>query len=115
MLGNYADNAIQAIYREIITKNELEEITTVVDKEILQDHYHISVQPIDEEETTTEEHHHNLLAVENRRFDHGDDTDTQARLAEEAARFKDEVTRVEGKKSNAVRPVIAAEHMYGTS
>jgi len=101
-----------AVTHETITKTHHEHLTTAMDKEVHQDHYHTSVQPVLDEETLPEQHHHNLIAVEHRTFEHGNADNVKARLAEEAAMYKDEVVRVEGKRTSTIVPIVAGEHIH---
>ncbi|KAF2166074.1 hypothetical protein M409DRAFT_66958 [Zasmidium cellare ATCC 36951] len=101
-----------AVTHETITKTEHEELITAIDKEIHQDHFHTSVQPINDESILDEQHHFNLVAVEHRSFEHDDENEVKRRLSEEAAKFKDELVHVEGKHTNAVLPVVAGEHIH---
>jgi len=101
-----------AVVHETIIPSRHENVTTAIDKEIHQDHYHTSVQPIVDREVKAEKHIHNIVAVENREFEHGNAKEIEARLAEEAALFKDERLVNETKHTHSVAPVIAGEHIH---
>lgn len=89
-----------------------EHVTTAVDKEIQQHHYHTSVQPVHDREVMPEAHKHNLVNVEHRNFEHGDPKDVQARVAAEAGKFKDERHVQATQHSHSVKPVVAGEHIH---
>ena len=101
-----------AVTKETIAQEQREHVTTAVDKEVHQDHYHTSVQPIKDAETLPEQHHHRMIPVEERQFEHGNDADVKARLGQEAAQFKDETRHVEGAHMTNAAPVIAGEHVH---
>ena len=45
-----------AVYHETVTRTEHEELQTVVDRELNQDHFHRTIQPITDSETLEEQH-----------------------------------------------------------
>lgn len=83
----------------------------MIDREIQQDHYHHSLQPITDTVTLEEQHHSNVLPVEERVFEHDDHEEVQRRLAAEQAKFQDEVQRIEGARMQTVVPVTVGEHV----
>ncbi|KAM3415176.1 hypothetical protein BST61_g10296 [Cercospora zeina] len=83
-----------AVTNETVTRQQEDRVTTAVDKEVHQDHYHTSVQPVKDTQVLPEKHHHNL------------------KLASEQARFKDTSTRVEGEHKTTTQPVVAGEHVH---
>lgn len=85
---------------------------TAIDKEIQQDHYHISVQYISEEATLPEQHHANVLPVEHRSFEHDNPEETHRTRAAEQAKFHDELHRIEAQRISSVSPVIAGERVH---
>lgn len=101
-----------AVVHETINRERREHLTTAIDKEVHQDHYHTSVQPVHDREVLPEQHHHNLAAVEHRQFDHGNDREVAERLKTEAAQFRDE--RIEGteRHTQSVAPTLAGEHIH---
>jgi len=101
-----------AVVHETVIPKRHEEVITAIDKEIHQDHYHTSVQPVLDRQVLTEEHKHNLVAVEHRNFEHGNQKDIEARLAREAAQFKDERLVAETAHTHSVAPVVAGEHIH---
>jgi len=101
-----------AILHETVNRTQHEDVTTVIDKEIHQDHYHTSVQPITDRQVLPESHTHNLVAVEHRNVDHGDAKEIEARLAREAQQFKDERLVGDTTHTHSVNPVVAGEHIH---
>jgi len=101
-----------AVQHENITRKEHEEATTAVDREVHQDHYHTSEQPIHHQETLPEQHHHNVIPVEHKSYEHDNADEVQRRLGEEQARYRDEQTRVEGEKTHSAAPIVAGEHVH---
>ena len=101
-----------AVVHETIEPTQHEDVQTVVDKEIHQDHYHTSVQPIADKVILPEQHTHNLVAVEERTVEHGDKRDVEARLAAEAGKFQNERIVTAAEHTHSVAPVIAGEHIH---
>jgi len=101
-----------AVLHETINRTQHEEVVTAIDKEIHQDHYHTSVQPVTDRQILPEQHTHNLAAVETRQFDHGNAAEIEARLAREAAQFKDERVIGDTNHTHSVNPVVAGEHIH---
>ncbi|KAF4535840.1 Allergen protein [Lasiodiplodia theobromae] len=101
-----------AVTHQTVKPSKHENVTTAVDKEIHQDHYHTAVQPIQEREVLPEKHHHNLAGVEHRKFEHGDESEVQQRLKKEAAQFKDESIRQEEHHTRSTAPQVAGEHVH---
>ena len=83
----------------------------MIDREIQQDHYHHSLQPITDSETIEEQHHSNVLDVEERVFEHDDHEEVQRRLAAEQEKFHDDVQRIEGARTQSVLDVQVGEHI----
>ncbi|KAI9830625.1 MAG: hypothetical protein M1819_005435 [Sarea resinae] len=101
-----------AVTQENVTRTRHEEATTALDKEVHQDHYHTSVQPVQARETLPEEHTHNLVPVEHRHVEHGNDAQVKSRLEQEAAQFKDTRTVGDVHQTSAAAPTIAGEHVH---
>lgn len=101
-----------AVLHETVNRTQHEDVTTVIDKEIHQDHYHTSVQPITDRQVLPEQHTHNLVSVEHRNFEHGDSKEIEARLAREAGQFKDERIVGDTTHTHSVNPVVAGEHIH---
>lgn len=81
------------------------------DREVHQDHYHTSVQPVKDREVLPERHEHRMAGVETRHVDHGDSAAIAARLEQERAQFQDH-REVREKHTDAVAPTIAGEHVH---
>lgn len=83
-----------------------------LDREVHQDHYHTTVQPIQDREVLPEQHKHTVAPVQERHIDHGDDAAVRRRLEEERARFHD--TRVEAASvhTQSTAPTVAGEHVH---
>lgn len=101
-----------AVQHETIERREKEELQTAVDKEVHQDHYHTSQQPVYDRETLPEQHHHNIIPVEHRSFEHGNDAAVKERLAQEQAQYRDTTERVHGEKSREMKGALAGEHIH---
>lgn len=97
---------------ETVLKHRHEEATTAIDREVHQDHFHTSIQPVKDREVLPERHEHQMAAVETREHRHGDAAAIQARLEEERRQFQN--TRTEGgvRESHSVAPTIAGEHVH---
>ena len=96
---------------ENVIQKRHEEATTAIDREVHQDHYHTSVQPVQDREVLPEKHHHNMIPVEHREHQHGNPEAVKARLEQEAAQFSDS-RQVRKEETHSVAPVIAGEHVH---
>jgi len=101
-----------AVQNEYVTRTQNEEVTKAVDREVHQDHYHTSVQPIQDREVLPEEHQQRQLDVEERRIKHGDDSHVQERLAAEQAQFKNTRSVGETQYSSTAQPTVVGEHVH---
>jgi len=101
-----------AVRNERVVRTENENVQAAVDREVHQDHYHTSVQPIQHQEILPESHLHNLAGVEEREFRHGDSDHVRHRLEEERAQFKS--TRKVGdiQHTTVESPTVAGEHIH---
>lgn len=101
-----------AVVNETVVKKRHDEIQTAVDREVHQDHFHTTVQPIQDREMLPEQHRHHVAAAQERHIDHGDDAAVRRRLEEERARFHD--TRTEGQTihTQSTAPTVAGEHVH---
>ncbi len=101
-----------AIENERVVRMEEENVQRAVDREVHQDHYHTSVQPIQHKEVLPESHTHSMVGVEEREFRHGNDEHVRQRLEAERAQFKGtrEVGDVQHTASEA--PTVAGEHIH---
>ncbi|KAI9821650.1 MAG: hypothetical protein M1827_002231 [Pycnora praestabilis] len=100
-----------AVVQENVLKTRHDETTTAIDREVHQDHYHTSVQPIKDREILPERHEHNMVGVETREVEHGDSAAIAARLEQERAQFQSSRTERE-KHTESVAPTIAGEHVH---
>jgi len=101
-----------AVTNERITRSQQEEATKAVDREIHQDHYHTSVQPIQHQQVLPEEHTHDLAATQHRQFQHGNNEQVKERLAAENAQFKNTRTIGETQHTSSVAPTLTGEHIH---
>ena len=97
---------------EQVVKQRHEEAQTAIDREVHQDHYHTSVQPIKDREVLPEQHSHRMAAVEEREIQHGDSDAIKARLEQERLQFQNTRTEAGAKETHSVAPVIAGEHVH---
>jgi len=101
-----------AVVSEKVQPTRHENLTTAVDREIHQDHYHTTVQPISHQEVKPEVHTHNMLPVQHKKFEHGDESKTREFLEKEAAKFKNEVETLETKFTSMTAPIVEGEHVH---
>ena len=101
-----------AVQNETITRREHEQSTTAVDREVHQDHYHTSEQPVNHSEILPEQHHHKAAAVETRSFEHDSPDQVKRGLEDERARYQDTQTRAEGEKTFSENQGVQGEHMH---
>jgi hypothetical protein len=101
-----------AVQHEKVVRTQEEQVQTAVDREVHQDHFHTSVQPIQDREVLPEEHRHKMAAAEERHIKHGNDEHVKERLAAEAAQFKNTRTVAEGQAQTIAAPTIAGEHVH---
>ena len=101
-----------AVVHEHVTPTRHEEATTVIDREVHQDHHHTSVQPIHHREVLPEQHKQNVVPVEHKEHRHGDHEGIKERLAAEAAQFKDVREKGKTEHTHEINPVIAGEHRH---
>lgn len=107
------DETVQpAVTSETIKPTRHQNITQAVDREIHQDHYHTTVQSLQEQEVLPEKHVHNELPVEERVFEHGNEEETKQKLATEAAKFKDATSTAPTQSTQSELPVATDEHVH---
>jgi hypothetical protein len=100
-----------AVVNETIIKKRHEEAQTAIDREIHQDHYHTTIQPVKDREVLPEKHVSQIVGVETREHVHGDAAAVKARLEEERRQFQS-TTRTATQETHSVAPVIAGEHVH---
>jgi len=102
-----------SVQKETINQHQREEKQIARDHEVHQDHYHTSVQPVQDQEVLPEQHHHNLANVEHRTHDHRNHSETKERLQTEAAQFKNETVRAPTQhKTSTTVPDVVGEHVH---
>ncbi|KAI1329071.1 hypothetical protein F5Y16DRAFT_397785 [Xylariaceae sp. FL0255] len=100
------------VQHETVKPIQRENVTEAVDREVHQDHYHQTVQPIKDREVLPEQHTHKMGEVEHRTFDKRDLRDTKDRLSKESGKFKDERTVQGTQYSQSHAPVEGSEHIH---
>ena len=83
-----------------------------MDREVHQDHYHTSVQPVKAQELVPEEHHHRAKAVEHREHHHGDADGVKRKLEQEAAKFQNTRTEAPVKETHSNASAVQGEHVH---
>lgn len=101
-----------AVVHEEIEPQVINETQVAIDREVHQDHFHTSVQPIKDREVLPETHTHKVAGVEHKEIRHGDNSHVQERLAREQAQFADKRTVAPTVQSSATAPVVAGEHVH---
>lgn len=101
-----------AVVNETIKKTRHEEKVTAVDREIHQDHYHTSIQPIQAREVLPEQHQYNVAAPQERVYTHGEEAAIKARLEQERAQFHSTRTEAGTIQTESVAPTIVGEHVH---
>jgi len=101
-----------AVQHETVKRTQHEQATTAVDREVHQDHYHTSEQPVFDKEVLPEQHHQNILSTEERAFEHDNPSQVKERLAAEQAKYRDTQTHVEGERTAEAAPVVGGEHVH---
>jgi len=116
--AGHSDTTVQegvapAVQKETVNEQRREEQQVVKDREVHQDHYHTTIQPVKDQEVLPEQHHHKQVGVEHRTHDHRDHAQTQQHLQQQKAQFQNESTRVGAQEThrNAV-PEVAGEHVH---
>ncbi|RMD44514.1 hypothetical protein DV735_g678, partial [Chaetothyriales sp. CBS 134920] len=78
-----------AVTQEQVQPQRHEEFTQAVNRQVHQDHYNTTVQPISHQETLPEKHTHNLLPTEHKQIQHEGNDTAKAKADAELAQFKD--------------------------
>jgi hypothetical protein len=100
------------VTQETIKPTRHEEITTAKQREVHQDHYHTTVQPLEDRQVLPEKHTHQMAPAQEREFHHGDDSAIRQRLQEETGKFHD-TSRVEGTShSQSQGQTAVGEHTH---
>merc|ERR1711879_723584 len=67
------------VHEKVAPADKHEEYISAIDKEVHQDHYHTTEQPVLDKEILPEQHHHNVIPVEHRSYEHGSNDEVEAR------------------------------------
>lgn len=97
---------------ENVIRTERDEAQEAIDREVHQDHYHTSVQPIQDREVLPEQHAYTTAEVETRNYKHGNEEHVKERLAAEQAQFKNTKTISEVQHTSASLGAVEAEHVH---
>jgi len=107
------ESVAPAVQKETVNEQRREEQQVVRDREVHQDHFHTSVQPVKDREVLPEQHHHNMVGVDHHTHDHRDHAGTKERLEQEAAQFRNESVRAPAQHTTTAGvPEIAGEHVH---
>ncbi|KAK4447393.1 hypothetical protein QBC34DRAFT_467489 [Podospora aff. communis PSN243] len=101
-----------AIEQKTIKPTQHEEISTAVEQEVHQDHYHRTIQPVAASETLPEQHKHRVAGTVHREFDHRDSGSTEQALRAEAGKLRDTKTVEETTKTQSRAPTVQGEHVH---
>jgi len=99
------------VTQETIRPTRQEEITTAKQRDVHQDHYHTTVQPLTDREVLPEQHRHQMAVAEEREFHHGNQEEERLRLEQEQARFRDS-RQVESASVSQSQRVVEGEHTH---
>src|SRR3954464_10423335 len=106
------ESVAPGVTSEHIKPTRHEEITEAVDREVHQDHYHTTIQPIQHQEVLPEQHHYQMKDVIDKEFNHSNDHETRQRLERETAQFKNTNHTHETRHTTAVAPRVEGEHVH---
>jgi len=106
------ESVAPGVTSEHIKPTRHEEITEAVDREVHQDHYHTTIQPIQHQEVLPEQHHYQMKDVIDKEFSHSNDHETRQRLERETAQFKNTNHTHETRHTTAVAPRVEGEHVH---
>lgn len=101
-----------AVTSETVKPHRHEETTQAVDREIHQDHYHTTVQPIAHREVQPEQHTHNLAPQVERTIYHGDAEQDRSKVASELSQFQNTSTTAPTTHSTQAAPTAVGEHVH---
>ncbi|KAF4634068.1 hypothetical protein G7Y89_g4047 [Cudoniella acicularis] len=110
--ANTSQTINPSVQHEKVIRTKHDKQQTAVDREVHQDHYHTSVQPIQDREVLPEKHIHQTAGVEHRNVKHGNDDHVRERLAAEKSQFKDHRTVAETQHTSSSDPTIVGEHVH---
>lgn len=101
-----------AVTSETVKPHRHEETTQAIDKEVHQDHYHTTVQPLQHQEVLPEEHKHNILPTQEKTIQHGSPDQDRERVSAELGQFKDTSTVNPTTTSTEAAPTVTGEHVH---
>ncbi|KAK0648025.1 hypothetical protein B0T16DRAFT_325970 [Cercophora newfieldiana] len=101
-----------AVEQRTIKPTQHEEISTAVEQEVHQDHYHRTVQPVAASETLPEQHKHRVAGTVHREFDHRDQPSTERAMKAEASKLHDTRTVEETTRTQSHAPTVQGEHVH---
>ena len=101
-----------AVQHETIAQKQHERTIPAVDREVHQDHYPTTEQPVQHSEVLPEQHHNREIPVEHKSFEHDSPDVVKQRLTQQQAQYRDHTQRVEGEKTSSTEPVVAGEHKH---
>jgi hypothetical protein len=87
-------------------------VTPAVDREVHQDHYHTTVQPIQHQEDLPEKHTHQMRDVEQREIELENVGETKQRLEQEATDFKDTCVTDQTQHTASQVPAVQGDHVH---
>merc|ERR1712098_271761 len=106
------ENVTGAVTKENIRPHQHEERTQALDREVHQDHYHTTVQPVSHQEQLPEKHTHNLIPTEHREIRHEDPNHSKSQAAAHLAQFQSGSTTHETTRSAENKATVAGEHVH---
>ena len=106
------ESVAPGVVNEHIKPTRHEEVQEAVDREVHQDHYHTTIQPIQHQEILPEQHQHQMKPIVEKEFHHGNEHETRQRLEAEAAQFKNTTHTHETRHTTAAAPRVEGEHVH---
>ncbi|KAI9651957.1 MAG: hypothetical protein M1831_007460 [Alyxoria varia] len=100
------------VTHEVVNSTEADIDRTVVSKDIHEDVYHTTVQPIVENKVLPEQQYRNLAPATEKDVDERDAEDLRKHLEEEQGHFKNERIVNETKHTYSVEPTVIGEHVH---
>jgi hypothetical protein len=106
------ENVAPGVTRETVHEQRREERQKATDREVHQDHYHTTIQPVKDRAVLPEQHHHNMLDIEHRNHDHRNPQQIKQKLHNEAAQFRDKTTRAPVEHTSTTMTGVSGEHVH---
>ncbi|KAK5955250.1 hypothetical protein OHC33_003932 [Knufia fluminis] len=101
-----------AVVSETVKPHRHEETQEAIDREVHQDHYHTTVQPVAHKERLPEQHRHNIVPQVEREFRHDNEAETKQRVSAELGQFQNTSTTHQTSYSTSAAPTVAGEHVH---